>query len=59
MSQTSSNGDERAVTLLPISETTDLCNITYSRQKTIKTITGYFQFLTKMYLDTRPDRHTT
>ncbi|CAK1360700.1 unnamed protein product [Cercospora beticola] len=36
---------------LPISETMDLCNITYSRAATVAAFQDYYDFLTKMYLD--------
>lgn len=37
--------------LLAISETEDLCNISYSRDATVTAFKEYFQFLTQMYLD--------
>lgn len=35
---------------LSISETQDLCNITYSRKGTIAAFNGYFEFLTAMFM---------
>lgn len=37
--------------LLSISETLDLCNISYSREATIAAFKEYFLFLTELYLD--------
>lgn len=37
--------------LLSISETQDLCNISYSREATIAALKDYFLFLTELYLD--------
>ncbi|PPJ57883.1 hypothetical protein CBER1_00202 [Cercospora berteroae] len=37
--------------LLSISETQDLCNISYSREATIAAFKDYFLFLTKLYLN--------
>ncbi|KJX94682.1 hypothetical protein TI39_contig4166g00009 [Zymoseptoria brevis] len=36
---------------LSISETQDLCNITYSREASIAAFTDYFEFLTAMFMD--------
>jgi hypothetical protein len=41
----SSNG------LLSISETYDLCDITFSREATVAAFTDYYAFLSAMYLD--------
>ena len=43
--------DESEAGLLSISETQDLCNISYSRDATVRAFEDYFQFLTHMYLD--------
>ncbi|SMR58194.1 unnamed protein product [Zymoseptoria tritici ST99CH_1E4] len=47
----SSDEDDSRVPRLSISETQDLCNITYSREETIAAFRSYYEFLSTMYLD--------